>query len=83
MHCGNTDVPHDPGATCVHASSCHHYQVSDFNTEKAELIRGILKAIKGVDLAASTTAFFHSDGSVTYYRWGDREVVRRGLANSF
>lgn len=26
MHCGNTDVPHDPGAPCVHTTSCHHFR---------------------------------------------------------
>lgn len=26
MHCGNTEVPLDPGATCTHTASCHHFR---------------------------------------------------------
>lgn len=60
MHCGNTDVPYDPGATCVHAANCHHHRTG-FDERGPVVAEVALRRYK--------------DGTLEFVRVGDVESL--------
>lgn len=63
MQYGNTEVPLDPGAPCVHAPTCHHF--------RQESKPNRVMAMAGYKL--------FEDGTIGYIQWGDMAGLEQAM----